>query len=345
MIKTVPTLEGKDAIFQSPFALESGQTLPELRVRYHTYGKLNAAKDNVVWVCHALTANSAVHDWWSGLFGAGNVFDPERFFIVCANNLGSPYGTSSPEHSDPQTSVRFGMDFPEFTLRDTALASIKLMEHLGIDKIHLLVGGSCGGNIAEEIAILRSDMVQQMVLMCCSAKEQPWTIAIHHAQRITLDADADFRTNKSEAGVDGLRAARAFALPLYRNPVSMNLRQAEEELDKLTDFKASSYVNYQGEKFIKRFDAHCYYKLLNALDTHNVGRYRGSIEAALAKIKAKTLVIGIDTDIFIPKEEQKFLAEHIPNATYNEINSIYGHDAFLIETEQIRTMIVNMGFV
>jgi homoserine O-acetyltransferase len=332
-------VEEKDAIFQQPFELESGQPLPELHIRYHTYGKLNEKRDNVIWVCHALTANSAVHDWWAGLFGAGNIFDPERYFIVCANNLGSPYGTSSPDHFHPESKDRFGMSFPEFTLRDTAIANLRLVDHLGLDTIQLLMGGSCGGNIAQEMAIIRPDLVQKMVLLCCSAQEKPWTIAVHHAQRITLKADPDFFENKRNSATLGLKAARAFALPLYRNAVSMNLRQAETDLDKLDDFKASSYVAYQGEKFVNRFDAHCYYKLLNALDTHNVGRYRGSLSEALGNIKAKTLVIGIDTDILIPITEQEFIAAHIPNGEYAEIKSIYGHDAFLIETEQIRTLI------
>lgn len=332
-------MQGKEAIFQQAFELESGQTLSELRIYYHTYGKLNEKRDNVLWVCHALTANSAVHDWWSGLFGPAKVFDPERYFIICANNLGSPYGTSCPDHSHPQTKERYGMNFPEFTLRDTAKANLLLLDHLGLNDIEILMGGSCGGNIAEEMAILSPERVKQMILLCCSAKEQPWTIAIHHAQRITLESDPDFAMNKADAAPAGLKAARAFALPLYRNPVSMNLRQQETEIDKLDDFKASSYVAYQGNKFVDRFDAHCYYKLLNALDTHNVGRYRGSIEKALGMITAKTLVIGIDTDIFIPAEEQQYLAKHIPHATYAEIKSIYGHDAFLIETEQIQNII------
>ena len=338
-------MEAKDAIFNRPFKLESGAVLPELRIRYHTYGRLNEQKDNVIWVCHALTANSAIHEWWSGLYGPENVFDLDRYFIICANNLGSPYGTSSPLHVNPEKGERFGMDFPEFTLRDTALATFALADHLGINAIHLLIGGSCGGNIAQEMAIIRPEFIRQMAILCCSAQERPWTIAIHHAQRITLKSDPSFYDNKEGAAPFGLKAARAFALPLYRNPVSMNLRQAETDKDKLDEFKASSYVNYQGDKFVQRFDAHCYYKLLNALDTHNVARYRTSIAAALGSIMAKTLVIGIDTDIFVPVDEQQLLAEHIPEASYAEIKSIYGHDAFLIETEQIRSMIVAAGMI
>ncbi len=333
-------MQEKDFISGHAFKLESGEEIPELRIRYHTYGKLNENKDNVIWVCHALTANSAVHDWWSGLFGAGNIFDPEKYFIVCSNNFGSPYGSSSPEHINPITNERYGMSFPDFTLKDTALAIIELMDHLEIADIHLLMGGSCGGNIALEIAIVLQERIKNMVLLCCSAQEKPWTIAIHHAQRMVLDTDPDFNKNRSRTAINGLKAARAFALPFYRTSRSMNLRQQEEESDKTADFKASSYLAYQGEKFTKRFDAHCYYKLLCALDTHNLGRGRKSVASALQQIKCKTLVLGIDSDIFIPVNEQLYLSKHLPNAQYKEIKSIFGHDAFLIETNQIKEQIL-----
>lgn len=322
------------------FELELGGRIQELTIRYHTYGKLNQAKDNVIWVCHALTASSSVKDWWPELFGEGNVFDSNKYFIVCANNLGSPYGSSSPLHIDPQSNERYGMSFPDFTLKDTAKAILKLMSALEIEQIHMLIGGSCGGNIALEIAIQAGNKIKNLVIMCCSSKETPWTIAIHESQRLALKADPEFRSNHSGAAKNGLKAARAFALPFYRSSQSMNFRQIEEEEDKTSGFKAASYVAYQGDKFVNRFDAHCYFKLLNALDTHNVGRNEESVLKALRKVKAKTLVFGIDTDIFIPVAEQLYLVKHIENAKYAEIKSIFGHDAFLIETDQIRNHIL-----
>ncbi len=336
-------MQAKELIISEPFQLESGASLPETRIAYHTYGKLNAEKNNVIWICHALTANSAIHDWWKGLYGEGKVFDPEKYFIVCANNLGSPYGTISPKMTHPDSGKRYGLDFPEFTLRDTARMIIQLMDALELNDIKLLIGGSCGGNICLEIAMILGYRVQNMALLCCSAREMPWTIAIHQSQRIALEGDADFFDNKDGAGKNGLRAARAFALTLYRTASSMNFRQKEEDLKKVDNFRAASYINYQGEKFVNRFDAQCYYKLLNALDSHNVGRGADSVPHALGKIEATTLCIGIDSDLFIPVEEQKFLAEHIPNAKYVEVKSIYGHDAFLIEFEQINALVLE-GF-
>jgi homoserine O-acetyltransferase/O-succinyltransferase len=338
-------LQEKEFHFDSPFELESGLQLPDLRISYNTYGKLNEQRDNVVWVCHALTASAAVHDWWAGLFGVGNVLDPEKNFIICANNLGSPYGTTSPDHINPTTGERYGMSFPAFTLKDTANSIIGLMEALDIQHIDTLIGGSCGGNIALEMAVQLGSKIKRLVLICSSARETPWTIAIHQSQRIALESDPDFKNNKSKAGINGLKAARAFALPFYRTAQSLNIRQKEEDSNKVSDYRSASYISYQGEKFIKRFDAHCYYKLLNALDTHNLERGHNSISDPFNKIKSQTLVIGIDTDLFIPIEEQKFLVEHIPDAQYLEIKSMYGHDAFLIETKQIQNFLLKKEMI
>lgn len=321
------------------FPLEQGGVIPNPVIAYHTYGTLNAQRDNVILICHALTANSDVEDWWQGLFGKGNLFDPDRWFIICANNLGSPYGTSSPKQVNAQTQERYGMDFPFFTIRDTARLHLKLLEHLEISCIKLLIGGSCGGNICQEIAHEWGERIENMVLLCCSSREPPWSIAIHEAQRIALHADPTLPLKKENAGQAGLKACRAAALPFYRTHGSFELRQTESDLDKMQDFRASSYIDYQGDKFVNRFDAHCYYGLLNALDTHNMGRGRQSIEQALSRIKAKTVVIGFDTDILIPVTEQQFLARHIPQSSYVEIKTLFGHDAFLIETDDIRDSI------
>ena len=324
---------------EEPFELENGDAIEQPVIAYHTYGTLNEKKDNVIFICHALTANSDADDWWHGLFGKGDIFDWDKWFIICANNLGSPYGTSSPKQINPTTGEVYGMDFPFYTIRDSARLHIKLLEHFDIAEIQLLIGGSGGGNIAQEVAFFWKDRIKKLVLLCCSALETPWVIAIHEAQRIALEADPTFYTKTESAGQNGLKACRSMALPFYRTHVSFKLRQKEIDLEKMKDFRASSYIQYQGDKFVKRFNAHSYYKLLTALDTHNMGRGRGSIEIALSHITAKTVVIGFDTDLLIPKIEQQFLAKHIPNAEYEEIKTLFGHDAFLIELDDIRKSI------
>ncbi len=324
---------------EETFPLEFGATIENPIIAYHTYGTLNEKRDNVILVCHALTANSDVEDWWYGLFGKNDIFDWNKYFIICANNLGSPYGTTSPKHIDPATKEIYGLDFPFFTLRDTANLHLKLLDFFGIKSIKLLIGGSCGGNICQEIAYTWKERIENLVLLCCSAMETPWCVAIHESQRITLRSDPTLALKELTAGQASLKACRSVALPFYRTYLSFKMRQKEMDLDKVKDFRSSSYINYQGDKFVKRFNAQCYYQLLLALDTHNIGRGRESIEAALSAISANTVVIGFDSDLLIPKLEQQFIAKHIPGAEYVEIKSFFGHDAFLIEIDDIRKAI------
>jgi homoserine O-acetyltransferase len=320
---------------QAEFRLEAGGILHGIEIGYHTYGSLNAQKDNVVWVCHALTANSQVDDWWSGLFGKGNIFDPERDFIVCANTLGSCYGSTGARSINPATGEAYGVDFPLLTIRDQVRAHLLLMDHLGIEGIRLCMGGSCGGHQALEMAWLLGEKIRHLVLLVTSAKETAWAIAGHAAQRMAIKADPTFFENENDSGAEGMRAARAMALLNYRTFQSYVDRQTDH--DEIMDgFRASSYVSYQGEKLARRFYPHCYYHLTRTLDTHDVGRKRGGVEKALSTLEQDALVIGIGSDVLIPPAEQKLLARHMPNAVYKELYSAYGHDGFLIETRQIR---------
>jgi len=325
----------KKIILAENFSLESGGELAKLEVHYNCYGKLNQNKNNVIWVCHALTANAQVDSWWPGLFGAGRLLDPEKFFIVCANNLGSPYGTTSAKDINPATGERYGINYPDITIRDTARTHILLAEKLGIESIFLLIGGSCGGNIALEMAYSLEDRLHHLVILCCAAQESPWNIGIHEAQRLALLADTSFTENNDEAGKAGLKAARGMALTYYRTFDSIGKSQAEDDASKLSDYKASSYIRYQGEKLKNRFDPHAYYHLLNALDTHHIGRGRYSKVEALSKILSKTLCIGISSDLLIPPSEQKYIADHMPHASLKIIDSFHGHDGFLLEFEKI----------
>lgn len=323
--------------------LELGGHIEKPSVAYSTIGTLSEHKDNVTLVCHALTANSQVDDWWTGLYGSGKVLDPEEDFIICINNMGSPYGTTSPKSTSPSGN-RYGLDFPDYTLRDIARLHIRLLDSLGIKKLRLVIGGSCGGNIAQEIAISKGGDVEQMILMCCSVCETPWVIGIHESQRIALRSDPTLYDEGPDAGANGLRSARACAIPFYRSHASFKLRQEEQDINKTDNFKASSYVRYQGDKFVDRYDALCYYKQITALDTHNIGRGRNSIKEGLGLIKARTLCIGFSSDLLIPVVEQELLAELIPDGTYAEVETIFGHDAFLIEADKIQHVIDNWTY-
>lgn len=320
---------------QTDFILENGQVISDLSITYHSYGRLNAAKDNVIWVCHALTANSDVFEWWEGLFGEQDLFNPQEHYIVCANILGSHYGTTNPLSVDPKTGNPYYLSFPQFTMRDLAAAHQLLAEHLEIPRINTLIGGSLGGQQALEWAVSQQIKIDQLIIIACNAVHSPWGIALNESQRLAITADRTFYANSPDGGAKGLKAARSMALISYRAYNTYGATQLEEDTDKTADFKAASYQNYQGEKLVKRFNAYSYYLLTRAMDSHNLGRGRESLADALRSIQAKTLVVGISSDVLFPVEEQKFIAKFIPKAAYFEIDSFYGHDGFLIETKQL----------
>ncbi|TAE21038.1 MAG: homoserine O-acetyltransferase [Candidatus Kapaibacterium sp.] len=324
----------------APFTLESGAILPHLEIAYHTYGTLNTARNNVVWVCHALTGNSDAASWWDGLIGEGKLFDPREYFIVCANMLGSCYGSSGALTLNPTTNEPYYLDFPQVSVRDMARAHILLRKKLGIDRISIGLGGSMGGQQLLEWAVLEPSVFDVIVPMATNARHSPWGIAFNESQRLALLADSTFKERSSDAGSAGLKAARSIGILSYRNYETFQQTQRDKEKnEELDNFRASSYQGYQGEKLVQRFHAHSYWHLSKAMDSHNLGRGRTSVEAALRSITAKAFVIGISTDILFPVEEQKLIAEHIPNAEYIEISSPYGHDGFLIEFPTLTTIL------
>jgi homoserine O-acetyltransferase/O-succinyltransferase len=325
--------------FKEPFLLESGASLPGLEIAYHTYGEYRPGKSKVVWVCHAFTANADVFDWWKGLFGAGLFFNPEEYFIICANKLGSCYGSTGPLSINPLTGEPWYHSFPEVTIRDMVNAHEILRIHLGIEKIHTVIGGSTGGHQALEWTIMYPGIHEHLVCLANHAKASPWSIAFSQSQRMAIEADQTWKENYPGAGLRGLAVARSIALLSYRNYQTYLETQSECTDEKINDFKAMSYQVYQGEKLVKRFNAYSYMRLLNAMDSHNIGRKRGGIDRVLASVKARTLVIGIMSDLLFPVREQMFLTERIPGATFTGIDSLYGHDGFLIETEKIKTAI------
>lgn len=321
------------------FKLENGKKLRKLEIAYQTYGKLNAKKDNVIWVCHALTANADVLDWWKGLFGNNNLFNPEEHFIICANVLGSNYGTTNPLSINPVTGQPYYLAFPEFTIRDLVAAHRLLASHLGIQHIKVLIGGSLGGQQALEWAITDNKSIDNLILVATNAAHSPWGIAFNESQRLAISTDRTFYGQQPDGGLKGLKAARSIALLSYRTYEAYSATQLESVNDKTGSFRAASYQNYQGEKLCKRFNAYSYWYLSKAMDSHNVGRSRKSIIDALALVKANTLVIGIENDVLFPLSEQEFLSKHIPGAVFQSISSAYGHDGFLIETDILTNII------
>ena len=324
---------------QNPFPLESGELLPAVEIAYHTYGKLNEEKSNVIWVCHALTANSDAADWWSGLIGQGKAIDPKKHFIVCANILASCYGSSGPLAADPLTGKPYYSTFPMVTIRDMVNAHILLRKHLGIEKIKLCIGGSMGGYQVLEWAVMEANVIGRIGLIATGAKESAWGISIHTAQRLAIETDPTWSEMRADAGAKGLKTARAIGMLTYRSYEAFVQTQTDDNDSKIDDFKASSYIHYQGEKLVKRFNVHSYWLLTKAMDSHNLARGRRDIKEVLASIKQSALVVGISSDFLCPVNEQKLLAEHIQNSSFTEIDSPYGHDGFLVEGEKIGKLV------
>jgi len=318
-------------VLHESFELECGETFENLTISYSTYGQLNDDASNVIWVCHALTADANPKDWWPGLVGENDLYNPDNYYIVCANIIGSAYGTTSP--LDCEDSKRFER-FPQITIRDNIAAFDQLKNYLGIKKIHTLIGGSMGGQQAMEWAIIDKEICHYLILLATSAVMSPWSVAFNQSQRLAIEADLSWTEPSENAASSGLKAARSIALLSYRNNKAYNSTQKDVFAFDQT-LNAVSYQSYQGDKLVERFNAYSYHALTKTMDSHDVGRNRGSISQALSSISAKTLVIGINSDLLFPIEESKLLAELIPNAQLQTIDSDYGHDGFLIETNKI----------
>ncbi len=320
--------------YPKEFTLENGELLPEIDIAYTTYGKPNKEKNNIVWMCHAFTANSDPVDWWPGMVGEGYFFDPDKYFIICANILGSCYGSTGPLSIKPNTDRPYYRSFPQITVRDQVKAHEILRKYLGINSIYLILGCSIGGHQALEWTISNPDLFDHAIFVATNAVNTPWVTAFDESQRLAIEADPTFFEDKLNGGEKGLRAARSIALLSYRNQNAYNKTQAEDSIDKTDGYKAASYQDYQGDKLVKRFNAYSYYYLTKALDSHNVGRGRGGYEKALAKIKAKSLIISIDTDLLFTPENQQLIHKHVANSKLSILQSFYGHDGFLLEFEK-----------
>lgn len=328
----------------TPFRTEQGATIDPLRIAYHAFGTRAADDHNVVWVCHALTADSDPTTWWPGLVGTGLAIDPAKHFIICANMLGSCYGSSGPTDVDPATGRAWLQHFPFITVRDMVAAHRILADHLGLQRIGLLIGGSMGGQQALEWAIEPERPIDRLVVVATNAAHSPFGIAFNAAQRMAIEADPSYYGDDVKGGAAGLKAARAVALLSYRTRSDYNLRQTEKGPDVLIGFRSEGYQRHQGDKLATRFNAHSYVTLGRAMDAHHVGRGRGGIEQALARITARTLVLGLSTDLLFPPDEQRFLTAHIPGARFAAIDSLHGHDGFLLETNAI-TEQLNSEFI
>lgn len=324
------------------FTTEGGYTFPSLDIAYDTFGVLNEDKSNVIWVCHALTANSDVADWWPHTVEEGCFLDPERYFTICANFLGSHYGTTGPLSINPATGEPWYGDFPLITVRDMVRVHQLLAEHLGIERVKLLIGSSIGGFQCLEWAVMQPDFAEKAAFIATTPRTMAWASGFNESQRMAIETDPTFGNRSAEAGLDGMAVARSIALLSYRGGMAYNISQEDAEPDNASfNRRVLSYQRYQGEKLRRRFNAYSYYRLSQAVDSHNLARGRGRLEDVLRGIKAQSLVVAITSDILFPPSDHKVLIENIPSVEYHLIDSDFGHDGFLVEHEQLNRIILD----
>ncbi|MGM0580132.1 MAG: homoserine O-acetyltransferase family protein [Bacteroidota bacterium] len=317
------------------FQLESGQNLLGASIYYEVLGEISDNKE-IVWVCHAFTGSATVRDWWASLFlENGGFIDLEKHVVICANMLGSCYGSTGPDSVNPETNTVYGNSFSELNNRDVVKAFIDLRKALHISKIDYLIGGSLGGQQALEWSILESSVIQNQILVASNAKHSPWGIAFNELQRQAIELGEN---GKEEEKQKALSLARSIAMLSYRGYHDFETNQ-NGKIEQ-GDWKVASYLKYQGKKFNGRFSINSYKVLSKMMDAHNIAESRGdNLKEVLGSIKTKTLCIGIDSDNLFPIEEQKFMSEYIPHAKLEIIKSSKGHDAFLIEGNLISQFI------
>ncbi|MCX6136805.1 MAG: homoserine O-acetyltransferase [Ignavibacteriales bacterium] len=345
-----------------PFVLESGASLPFVEVEYETLGTLNAEGTNAVLICHALTgsahaaaaSNQEPPGWWDGAIGPGKAIDTSRYFVICSNFLGSCYGTTGPASINPATQREYRLTFPQMSVRDMVHVQHALMDSLGVKSLVTVIGGSLGGMQVLEWALLYPAMVRSIIPIATGAQHSAWGIGLNETARLAIMNDSAWKNGEYiDQPLRGLALARMIAMISYRSAASFQERFGYESgTDQMFRdgtlnpfvhhsplFEVERYLHYQGVKLVDRFDAAAYIYISRALDGHDVSRGRVSVTEALSSIKAPALCIGIDSDILYPKEDQQQIAAAIPRGEYAEIHSRHGHDAFLIEYDQLNRMV------
>lgn len=330
--------------FPETFKCELGSSLHGLKVRYTTYGNLSRARDNVVWVLHPLTCCSDPIRWWPEMVGPGKALDPTKDYIICANTIGSCYGSTGPNSASLATGNNYGAEFPVITMKDVVRAHELLRKRLGIKRIQLGIGASYGGQQLIEWMAMAPRLFDRACIIGATDRQSPWAIALNESQRLAMAADQTTFTNSPTAGHAGMAAARSFAVLSYRTPKAYALRQAEVDSSVANNFRASEYQKHIGAQFAKRFDAKSYWTLTKVMDSHNVSRGREAGGDVLSTIDSKTLFLGLEGDILFPPESLEAVSSRLRNASYSMLRCDYGHDSILINAAEIERYVVRHRF-
>ncbi|MCC7090283.1 MAG: homoserine O-acetyltransferase [Dehalococcoidia bacterium] len=338
--------------------LECGNALRGVEVAYELYGHMSPAADNVVLVCHALTGSAGAGGpagWWEPLIGRGRAIDTDRYAVLCSNILGSCYGTTGPTSINPATGRKYGAAFPEITVGDMVAAQRALVRDLGITRLASVAGGSLGGLQVLEWAAQAPEMVGSIIPIGCGIAHQSWQIAFNEVARQAIRTDPAWNCGSyTDQPTQGMALARMIAMISYRSAESFQGRfgraRGRGEGGR-GQFDVAGYLYGQGDKLVRRFDANAYMRITTAMDGFDVGAGRGGAVKALAAFTGPALVMGIDSDVLYPVADQLEIAgtlrENGNQVEYREIASMHGHDAFLMEwdqlTEEIGPFLVRAG--
>lgn len=361
---------------KSPLKLENGAQLDEVNVAYQTYGKLNSEGTNAILVCHALTGNAhaagfldslendnnskpdlvnkyskIIKDnpgWWDSLIGPHRTIDTNKYFVICPNILGSCYGTTGPTSISPKLGHSYNMQFPVVSVRDMVKVQKKLIDQLNVNKLEMVIGGSLGGMQVLEWAVMFPELVKSIVPIATAARHSAWAVGFNELQRSAIMSDPAWnKGNYKNQPSTGLANARKIAMISYRTQASFEKKFGRERTKSTLYYKPSNsfqiqnYLVHQGKKLVERFDTNAYIYLTYAMDLYDLSYDRDKLGSVLNNVSCKSLCIGINSDILYPATEQKEIAILLQNSKYAEINSIHGHDAFLIEFDQLDKIITD----
>jgi len=348
-----------------PLLLNCGKTLGPIRLAYETYGQLNADKSNCILIVHALTGDAHVagfHSaddkragWWDNMVGPGKAFNTEKYFVLCSNIVGGCKGSTGPSSINPSTNRPYGLDFPMVTIQDMVNAQKSLVEHLGISRLLCVVGGSMGGMQVLQWTVAYPEMVRLAIPIATTARLSPQAIAFDAVGRQAIMADPNWNGGDYYGGnppSSGLSVARMIGHITYLSDRSMHQKFGRGLQDKAcldynfkTEFQVESYLNYQGDSFVKRFDANSYLYITRAMDYFDLSEPSGSLAKELSRATCAFLVVSFSSDWLFPtymsKEIVSALRRNSLDVSYAEIQSDYGHDAFLLEVESLSRLIVN----
>lgn len=349
-------VEFKDFVSDEPFVFDSGQTIPTFKIRYETYGRLNEGRTNAILICHALSGDhhsAGIHSmedrkvgWWNNMIGPGKAVDTNRFFVICSNCIGGCQGSTGPESINPATGEPYNLDFPLVTIRDMVVAQRRLLGHLEIPELYAAIGGSMGGMQVLQWAIEYPKFVKRIVPMATSSRQGPQAIAFNEVGRQAIMQDPEWRGgayDHREGPRAGLSIARMMAHITYLSDKGMDRkfgrrRREGSELGSGFDvaFEVESYLRYQGQSFINRFDANTYLYFTRALDYFDMEGQYGSLDKAFAAMEARALVIGFTSDWLFPPGQNRAIVQAMlrvgKSASYSELAMDFGHDSFMVDS-------------